>query len=261
MTSSNTELVWPEDTRAVALYPAGHNVTITPRPWKYGSTTISITATAFNRTLGELLYVQQNISQLPHLNEIELNELNPMSEMMGTTNDSISTGSIQATPCELYQLVAAAVTHNVDNQQQTYVLARKSFTLRINQTVCYGFVELFPGTFGIWECVYEWHFLDTEMCGLVYEATSLTQACNRLDLFFVLSLSRFLSLFLVCAEVYDYMHWDSKINVSARNFPFIVMATSSLIEIPLLITLLPIVDRSCFRKLLLYVFGAGVVRF
>lgn len=57
------------------------------------------------------------------------------------------------------------------------------------------------------------------------------------------------------------MNWDksTKLTVSTRNFPFLVMATSSLIEIPLLVTLLPIVDGACFRKVLLYVFGFCVV--
>jgi hypothetical protein len=53
------------------------------------------------------------------------------------------------------------------------------------------------------------------------------------------------------------MNWK-KFNVSARNFPIIVMATPSIIEVPLLITLLPIVDRACFRKIFLYIFGTFV---
>ena len=62
MASSNEDLVssGPDGgTRAVPLIPAGHRLEITPNPWRYGSTTITVTATAFNRTLGELLVQQK----------------------------------------------------------------------------------------------------------------------------------------------------------------------------------------------------------
>lgn len=67
-----------------------------------------------------------------------------------------------------------------DEQIQTYVLAEKSFVLRVNQTICYGFVDLFP-------------------------------------------------------EVFDYLKWQRPMQVSARNFPWLVAAATSLLELPLLI--------------------------
>ena len=170
MKSSNTDLVWPKDTRSVGLDPAGHELIITPRPWRYGSTTITVTATAFNRTLGELLYQKKIDINIKIMNQQRENAIDTYignvkkrnndttswsttkrneyaqhlypSYGTNTTTTNITSTQKSIDPCELYHLIVDA--EKIGNHQ-TYVLARKSFSLRVNQTICYGFVDLFPG--------------------------------------------------------------------------------------------------------------------
>jgi hypothetical protein len=152
MVSSNTDLVWPQDTRAVALVPAGHQLIITPRPWRFGSTTITVTATAFNRTLGNVLYEDKQRAMANATMDNSTTDSRDTVSTMGVgargnadaTNSSLhSLGATPLDPCELYHLIVAA---QQTGNHQTYALARKSFAVRVNQTICYGFVDLFPGT-------------------------------------------------------------------------------------------------------------------
>ena len=194
MNSTNTDLFSTNDMFAEVLQPFGHRLHITPRPWRYGSSTITITATAFNDTLARQLMREQQAADLSPSSMAQFSP-SPSSQLLNETNVEY----IDA--CRRLDAIVNA-DMAIDNVTVSVVATRR-FSILVNETYCYGFVDIWP-------------------------------------------------------DVGRMLGWP-RMNVSSRSFGMIVLASGFLFQILALLTMMPMVDRLCYRKLILIVSGLASI--
>ena len=213
LNSTNTDLFSPEGMRAEVMQPFGHKLHLTPNAWRYGSSTLTLTATAFNDTLAKDL-IEASLAReaaaalalaaaapsassasSPTFLAAPISSYSPSPSGNGTNGSE--TSDPYWDPCE--RLDAIVTAGLAEDNVTTFVVATRSFSILVNETHCYGFVDIWP-------------------------------------------------------DVGRALGWP-RMTVAARSFAMLAMASGFLFQIVMLLTLMPIVDRICYRKLVLVVSG------
>ena len=232
--SSNEDLLSSHGVVSIPKVPAGHVLRITPNPWRYGSTTITILADAFNLTLGKELVETKEREERTRLAEIQ-RKYREQRYNVSTTFGNLTLPNKKDQSSWWNPILDSTWVHEeliVDENNQTMHAADSwNGTNATNGNVA-AEKELVENP-----CKFYYAIVEADRTGQnqTYRLAmkSFALRVNRTDCY------GFVQLF---PGVLEAVGWK-KFNVSTRSFPFLVTASSSIVEIPLLLTLMPIVDR------------------
>ncbi len=310
--------------------PKGHTLWLTPTPWRYGSTTITVSATAFDDALArELLLEDQRATAVAQLEaelraasrggvgginetalalavhdweeayaarrEAEQARLKYAQELAAniTLEGGDPTAVLQSArpppipACE--RLAALRRRPALHNGTTVSFLANRSFVVRINESDCYGSVQLWPLDVNLARWLPDsWVFSDdkggtdsssgrvngggsnTTSNASAFSASPVSAAANVSSNLSALGHSfdgsdRAVVAFLprwLFRDLSGFFYAASPLRpviVSARSFPLLLPAAVFLPAALVLLTIMPMTDRLCVRKTVLLASGASCV--